>query len=56
VKYNRPGKPDFCPLVLRTKRWIGFAALDLPERARAIVAAALCDILARTVAFLLLED
>jgi hypothetical protein len=56
VKNNLPGTPDFCPLVFRTEALERFAALNLPERARAIVAAVPRDILARTAAFLLLKD
>jgi hypothetical protein len=56
VKNNLPGTPDFCPLVFRTEALERFAALNLPKRARAIVAAVPRDILARTAAFLLLKD
>jgi hypothetical protein len=56
VKNNLPGTPDFCPLIFRTEALERFAALNLPERARAIVAAVPRDILARTAAFLLLKD
>lgn len=56
VKNNLPGTPDFCPLVFRTESLERFTALELPERARAIVADVPRDILARTAAFLLLKD
>ncbi len=56
VKNNLPGTPDFCPLVFRTESLERFTALNLSERARAIVADVPRDILARTAAFLLLKD
>lgn len=56
VKNNLPGTPDFCPLVFRTEALDRFVALNLPERAREIVADVPRDILARTAAFLLLKD
>ena len=56
VRNNLPGTPDFCPLVFRTERLDRSAALDLPQRARDIVADVPRDVLARAAAFLLLED
>lgn len=56
VKNNLPGTPDFCPLVFRTDALKRFQALDLPARAREIVASVPRDLLARTAAFLLLKD
>ncbi len=56
VRNNLPGTPDFCPLVRRTEALEEFVNLDLAERARAVVAAAPRDFLARTAAFLLLKD
>jgi Fic/DOC family len=56
VKNNLPGTPDFCPLVFRTKALKTFIGLDLPKRAKDIVANVPRDLLARTVAFLLLKD
>lgn len=56
VRNNLPGTPDFCPLVFRTEALERFIALDLPHRARDIVAAVPRDLLARTAAFLLLKD
>ena len=56
VRNNLPGTPDFCPLVYRTEALERFTALNLPQRARDIVAAVPRDILARTAAFLLLKD
>lgn len=56
LKNNLPGTPDFCPLVFRTKALEEFQALDLPSRAREIVANVPRDVLARTAAFLLLKD
>lgn len=56
VRNNLPGTPDFCPLVFRTDALEHFAALNLPRRAREIVATVPRDILARTAAFLLLKD
>ncbi|MGH9440012.1 MAG: Fic family protein, partial [Terriglobia bacterium] len=56
VRNNLPGTPAFCPLVFRTKRLDDFVALDLPQRARDIVADVPRDVLARTAAFLLLKD
>ena len=56
VKNNLPGTPGFCPLVYRTERLDQFIALDLPARARDVVAAVPGDVLARAAAFLLLSD
>jgi hypothetical protein len=56
VKNNLPGTPDFCPLVFRTQTLERFIGLDLPNRAKDIVAAIPRDLLARTAAFLLLRD
>lgn len=38
VKDNLPGTRDFCPLVFRTPKLEEFMAMDLPGRARAVVA------------------
>jgi Fic/DOC family len=56
VRNNLPGTPAFCPLVFRTPALEGFVASDLAERARALAAEVPADLLARTAAFLLLED
>ena len=56
VKDNLPGTPEFCPLVFRTPALERFVGLDLPLRAREIIASVPRDILARTAAFLLLKD
>ena len=56
VRNNLPGTPAFCPLVFRTKKLEQFIAMDLAQRAQAIVAAVPRDLLARTTAFLLLKD
>ena len=56
VKDNLPGNRDFCPLVFRTPKLEEFMAMDLPGRARAVVADMPRDVLARTAAFLLLKD
>lgn len=56
VRNNLPGTPDFCPLVFRTGALERFAELDLPGRAKDVVAAVPRDIFARTAAFLLLKD
>lgn len=56
IRNNLPGTPEFCPLVFRTKALDDFAFLDLGGRAREIVAAVPRDVLARTAAFLLLQD
>jgi hypothetical protein len=56
VKNNLPGTPDFCPLVFRTPALDRFIELDLPKRAREIIAKVPRDLLARTAAFLLLKD
>ena len=56
LRNNLPGTPEFCPLVFRTETLDRFARLDLPERARAVVADVPRDLLARTAAFLLLKD
>jgi hypothetical protein len=56
VRNNLPGTPAFCPLVFRTDELDAFASLGLPERAHAAVAKVPADLLARTAAFLLLQD
>jgi len=56
LKNNLPGTPEFCPLVFRTATLSRFAALNLPQRAKDIVANVPRDLLARTAAFLLLKD
>jgi hypothetical protein len=56
VHNNMPGTPAFCPLVFRTPALDFFTAMDLPRRAQAAVAAVSRDVLARTAAFLLLND
>ena len=56
LRDNLPGTPEFCPLVFRTKALDEFIALDLPQRAKDVVADVPADLLARTAAFLLLKD
>jgi hypothetical protein len=56
VRNNLPGTPEFCPLVFRTKTLDQFIAMNLAERARAVVNAVPRDLLVRTAAFLLLKD
>ncbi|MCH9000254.1 MAG: Fic family protein [Proteobacteria bacterium] len=56
VRNNLPGTPQFCPLVYRTEAIDRFVALNLPRRAREIVADVPHGLLARTAAFLLLKD
>ena len=56
VRNNLPGTPAFCPLVFRTATIEQFMALNLAERARELVGRLPRDLLARTAAFLLLED
>ena len=56
VRNNLPGTPDFCPLVFRTQALDQFIAMNMAERARAVVNALPRDLLARTATFLLLKD
>lgn len=56
IRNNLPGTPAFCPLVFRTKALEEYVAMNMAERARAIVAAVPADLMARTAAFLLLKD
>ena len=56
VKNNLPGTPDFCPMVFRTEALERFVGMDLSSRARQAAAAVPRDLLARTAAFLLLND
>jgi hypothetical protein len=56
VRNNLPGTPEFCPLVLRTQTLDQFIAMNMAERARAVVNAVPRDLLARAAAFLLLKD
>jgi hypothetical protein len=56
VKNNLPGTPLFCPMIAWTDTLRTMTRRDLQERARAAVVAVPADLLARTAAFLLLED
>lgn len=56
LRNNLPGTADFCPLVFRTAALDRFVALNLPQRAKDIVASVPRDVLVRTAAFLLLKD
>ncbi|MDA2934879.1 Fic family protein [Acidobacteria bacterium AH-259-D05] len=56
VRNNLPGTAAFCPLVFRTETLERFAAMNLPQRARAVIADVSRHLLARTAAFLLLKD
>ncbi|TYP87805.1 MULTISPECIES: Fic family protein [Nitrosomonas] len=56
VRNNLPGTRAFCPLVFRTKTIEQYVASNLAERAQEVVGRISADILARTVAFLLLKD
>jgi len=56
VRNNLPGTPAFCPLIFRTKRLDQFVRMNLPEKAREVVASVPGDVLARAAAFLLLKD
>jgi len=56
VRNNLPGSPEFCPLVFRTEKLEHFIDMNLPRRAQEIVADVPRDLLARTAAFLLLND
>ena len=56
VRNNLPGTQAFCPLVFRTEALKAFAAMDLPQRAQAVVADVPRDLLSRTAAFLLLKN
>ena len=56
VKNNLPGTPAYCPLVFRTEALERFIATDLQARAQQAIAAVPRHLLARTAAFLLLED
>jgi len=56
VRNNLPGTPEFCPLIFRTPALDEFIAMNMAERARAVVDAVPRDLLARAAAFLLLKD
>lgn len=56
VRNNLPGSPEFCPLVYRTQVLEQFTGMDLPRRAKEVVAKVPKDVLARSAAFLLLSD
>ncbi len=56
VRNNLPGTPAFCPLVTRTETLENFISLGLGQRAKDIMAKVSADIMARTAAFLLLQD
>ena len=53
---NLPGTPAFCPMIFRTDQLDEFVAQQWPQRALAAVAAVPRDLLARTAAFLLIND
>jgi hypothetical protein len=53
---NLPGTPEFCPLVFKTPELRQFIEQDWKERARIVVSQVPKDLLARTAAFLLLQD
>lgn len=56
VVNNLPGPPEFCPLVRRTETLERFRDLSLADRARAVIGRTHPDVVARTAAFLLLND
>lgn len=56
VKDNLPGTPAFCPMIRMTERLQVWRQSGLASRAHAAVAAVPKDVLARTAAFLLLND
>lgn len=56
VKDNLPGTREFCPLVFRSKTIDQWIALNLGKRAKKAIAHVPADMLARTAAFLLLQD
>lgn len=56
IRNNLPGTPEFCPLVTRTKQLDHYINLDLPGRARQVVANVPRAVLARTAAFLLVRS
>ena len=56
VRNNLPGTPEFCPLIFRTPVLERFVGMNLAERARDIMNSVPAGVLARTAAFLLLED
>ena len=56
VRNNLPGVPAFCPLVRRTKKLAHFFSLNLSGRIKNIIGKIHPDVMARTVAFLLLKD
>jgi hypothetical protein len=56
VRNNLPGTPHFCPLVWRTEKLERFVDARLDELARDAVGKVSPGVMARTAAFLLLED
>ncbi|MEF8943447.1 MAG: Fic family protein [Desulfohalobiaceae bacterium] len=56
VRDNLPGTPDFCPMVHRTSILLELMGLDLQDRARDVIQEVPQDVLARSAAFLLLQD
>jgi hypothetical protein len=56
VKNNLPGTPAFCPMIAWTDTLRAFTERGLHARARTVVANVPADLLARTAAFLLLQD
>jgi hypothetical protein len=56
VKNNLPGTPAFCPMIAWTDTLRALTVRDLQARARMVVANVPADLLARTAAFLLLQD
>ena len=56
VRNNLPGTPLFCPLIFKTKTLQDLINKDLQTRASEVIAKIPKSIMARTAAFLLLED
>lgn len=56
VANNLPGTPQYCPMVRRTDAILAYEAQAFDARARAVVGRIRSDLVARTAAFLLLND
>ena len=56
VRNNLPGTPEFCPVIFKTDTLTSLIAKNLKEKAIATIAKIPAEVMARTAAFLLLED
>jgi Fic family protein len=56
IRNNLPGVKDFCPMIRKTALLEQYISLDLSQRIKKIIGKIHPDVMARTAAFLLLQD